>query len=166
LGRQIVLEQSKEPGKREFIIEPEEIRDVLTNETGTGSVIGISFDTSNIGEVSVSKDAFEGMRNLRFLRIYRLLGGEVTLQIPEDMDYIPRLRLLYWDRYPRKSLPRRFKPERLVELHMPRSNLELLWGGIEVGIWLFFLVLLMIQTKEDISHLLCLTCSPFLISRS
>jgi len=33
LGRQIVLEQSKEPGKREFIIEPEEIRDVLTNET-------------------------------------------------------------------------------------------------------------------------------------
>ncbi|ANM70151.1 Disease resistance protein (TIR-NBS-LRR class) family [Arabidopsis thaliana] len=127
----IVLEQSKEPGKREFIIEPEEIRDVLTNETGTGSVIGISFDTSNIGEVSVSKDAFEGMRNLRFLRIYRLLGGEVTLQIPEDMDYIPRLRLLYWDRYPRKSLPRRFKPERLVELHMPRSNLELLWGGIE-----------------------------------
>ncbi|CAA0406631.1 unnamed protein product [Arabidopsis thaliana] len=132
LGRQIVLEQSKEPGKREFIIEPEEIRDVLTNETGTGSVIGISFDTSNIGEVSVSKGAFEGMRNLRFLRIFNyLFSGKCTLQIPEDMDYIPRLRLLHWEHYPRKSLPLRFKPERLVELHMPRSNLELLWGGIE-----------------------------------
>ncbi|KAL9281980.1 putative TIR domain, AAA+ ATPase domain, P-loop containing nucleoside triphosphate hydrolase [Arabidopsis thaliana] len=131
-GRQIVHEQSDEPGKRQFLTEAEEILDVLTNETGTGSVIGISFDTSNIGEVSVSKGAFEGMRNLRFLRIYSSwLGGEVTLQIPEDMDYIPRLRLLHWEHYPRKSLPLRFQPERLVELHMPHSNLEKVWGGIQ-----------------------------------
>ncbi|CAL9223908.1 unnamed protein product [Arabidopsis halleri] len=125
LGRQIVHEQSDEPGKRQFLIEAEEIRAVLTDETGTGSVIGISFDTSNIGEVSVSKGAFEGMRNLRFLRIYR------SLQIPEDMEYLPRLRLLDWYNYSRKSLPLRFQPERLVKLKMPFSNLEKLWGGIQ-----------------------------------
>jgi hypothetical protein len=135
LGRQIVLEQSDEPGKRQFLIEAEEIRAVLTDETGTGSVIGISYNTSNIGEVSVSKGAFEGMRNLRFLRIFNyLFSGKCTFQIPEDMEYLPPLRLLHWDRYPRKSLPTKFQPERLLELHMPHSNLEKLWGGIQVGI--------------------------------
>ncbi|CAN7059442.1 unnamed protein product [Brassica rapa subsp. trilocularis] len=44
LGRQVVHEQSNEPGKRQFLVEAEEIRHVLANETGTGSVIGISFD--------------------------------------------------------------------------------------------------------------------------
>ncbi|KAG7548834.1 Toll/interleukin-1 receptor homology (TIR) domain [Arabidopsis suecica] len=132
LGTQIVHEQSDEPGKRQFLTEAEEICDVLTTETGTGSVIGISFDTSNIGEVSVGKGAFEGMRNLRFLRIFRRwFSGEGTLQIPEDMEYLPRLRLLDWYNYPRKSLPLRFQPERLVKLRMPRSNLEKLWGGIQ-----------------------------------
>jgi len=33
LGRQIVIEQSDEPGKRQFLVEAEEIRDVLENET-------------------------------------------------------------------------------------------------------------------------------------
>lgn len=33
LGREIVLEQSDEPGKRQFLVEVEEIRDVLENET-------------------------------------------------------------------------------------------------------------------------------------
>ncbi|CAH8277801.1 unnamed protein product [Arabidopsis lyrata] len=124
LGRQIVLE-------RQFLIEAAEIRDVLTNKTGTGSVIGISFDTSKIGKVSVSKGAFEGMCNLQFLRIYSsLFGGEGTLQIPKSMKYLPEnLKLLHWEHYPRKSrLPLRFQPERLVELHMPHSNLE---GGIK-----------------------------------
>ncbi|KAL1195563.1 putative disease resistance protein RPP1 [Cardamine amara subsp. amara] len=131
LGRQIVVEQSDEPGKRQFLLEVKEIRDVLANETGTGSVIGISLDKSTIGNdhhVSVGKRAFDGMRNLRYLRI---IGGKVTLQIPEDMKYLPRLRLLHWDSYPRKSLPTRFQPECLIELDMPSSNLEKLWGGIQ-----------------------------------
>uniref|UniRef100_A0A0D3CTA3 ADP-ribosyl cyclase/cyclic ADP-ribose hydrolase n=1 Tax=Brassica oleracea var. oleracea TaxID=109376 RepID=A0A0D3CTA3_BRAOL len=42
LGRQIVLEQSVEPGRRQFLVEPQEICDVLANETGTGSVLDIS----------------------------------------------------------------------------------------------------------------------------
>ncbi|CAL9223940.1 unnamed protein product, partial [Arabidopsis halleri] len=126
LGRQIVLEQSNEPGRRQFLVEVEEIRDVLENETGTGSVEGISFDMSKIRELSMSKRAFERMRNLKYLRFY---NGNVSLL--EDMEYLPRVVLLHWDSYPRKSLPPTFQPERLVELHMPMSNLEKLWGGIQ-----------------------------------
>ncbi|KAL1195580.1 Disease resistance protein RML1A [Cardamine amara subsp. amara] len=135
LGRQIVFEQSGEPGKRQFLVEVEDIRDVLANETGTGSVIGISLDTSKIGNddtFSVGKRAFEEMRNLQFLKIYRdWFGGRDTLQIPEDMEYLPRLRLLSWDSYPRKSLPPRFQADRLVELDMQSSKLEKLWEGIQ-----------------------------------
>ncbi|AED94720.1 disease resistance protein-like [Arabidopsis thaliana] len=133
LGRRIVHEQwPNEPGKRQFLIEAEEIRDVLTKGTGTESVKGISFDTSNIEEVSVGKGAFEGMRNLQFLRIYRdSFNSEGTLQIPEDMEYIPPVRLLHWQNYPRKSLPQRFNPEHLVKIRMPSSKLKKLWGGIQ-----------------------------------
>ncbi|KAH0885727.1 hypothetical protein HID58_061823 [Brassica napus] len=129
LGRQVVHEQSDEPGKRQFLVEAEEIRHVLANETGTGSVIGISFDMSKVGKFSISGRAFVGMRNLRFLKMYNS-GG---LRITGHMKYLPQLRLLHWDSYPRKRLPPTFQPQCLVELCMIFSNLEKLWGGIQVG---------------------------------
>ncbi|KFK33045.1 hypothetical protein AALP_AA6G323400 [Arabis alpina] len=126
LGRQVVVQQSSEPGKRQFLVEAEEIRDVLANETGTGSVIGISADMSKIGKFSISGRAFEGMRNLKYLRLQY-----ASVILLEDLEYLPRLRFLCWPYYPRKSLPPTFQPERLVELHMLGSNLEKLWGGIQ-----------------------------------
>nr|AAL36373.1 putative disease resistance protein [Arabidopsis thaliana] len=126
LGRQVVVQQSGEPGKRQFLVEAKEIRDVLANETGTGSIIGISFDMSKIGEFSIRKRVFEGMHNLKFLKFY---NGNVSLL--EDMKYLPRLRLLHWDSYPRKRLPLTFQPECLVELYLVSSKLEKLWGGIQ-----------------------------------
>ncbi|XP_020872731.1 disease resistance protein RML1A isoform X3 [Arabidopsis lyrata subsp. lyrata] len=125
LGRQVVLQQG-DPGKRQFLVEAKEIRDVLANETGTESVIGISFDISKIEALSISKRAFNRMRNLKFLNFY---NGNISLL--EDMEYLPRLRLLHWGSYPRKSLPLAFKPECLVELYMGSSKLEKLWGGIQ-----------------------------------
>ncbi|KAG7593919.1 Toll/interleukin-1 receptor homology (TIR) domain [Arabidopsis thaliana x Arabidopsis arenosa] len=149
LGKQIVLQQSNEPGKRQFLVEFEEIRDVLKNETGTGSVIGISFDMYKIGKLFISKGAFKGMRNLKFLRIY---NGKVTLL--EDMEYLPHLRLLHWDTYPRKSLPPTFDPELLVELHMPNSNLEKLWGGIQPLANLMKIDLTLSSNLKEIPNLL------------
>ncbi|KFK26371.1 hypothetical protein AALP_AA8G239800 [Arabis alpina] len=87
LGRQIVVKQSDDPGKRQFLVDPKEIRHVLAAETGTDSLI-------------------------------------------EDLEYLPSLRLLDWNSYPRKSLPASFQPERLVELNMQFSNLEKLWDEI------------------------------------
>jgi hypothetical protein len=85
---------------------------------------------SKIGEFSIRKRVFEGMHNLKFLKFY---NGNVSLL--EDMKYLPRLRLLHWDSYPRKRLPLTFQPECLVELYLVSSKLEKLWGGIQVGIW-------------------------------
>ncbi|BAB10522.1 disease resistance protein-like [Arabidopsis thaliana] len=115
LGRQVVVQQSGEPGKRQFLVEAKEIRDVLANET-----------MSKIGEFSIRKRVFEGMHNLKFLKFY---NGNVSLL--EDMKYLPRLRLLHWDSYPRKRLPLTFQPECLVELYLVSSKLEKLWGGIQ-----------------------------------
>lgn len=87
---------------------------------------------SKISEFSISGRAFEGMRNLRFLRVYGRHFS--TLQMLEDMEYLPRLRLLHWDSYPGTLLPPTFRPECLVEFHMAYSKLEKLWQGIQVGI--------------------------------
>lgn len=87
---------------------------------------------SKIGEFFISGRAFEGMRNLRFSKIY---GTHLsTLQMSENMEYLPRLRLLHWDSYPGTLLPQTFQPECLVEFHMAYSKLEKLWRGIQVGI--------------------------------
>ncbi|CAA7045339.1 unnamed protein product [Microthlaspi erraticum] len=128
MGRQVVHQQSDEPGKRKFLVDAKEIRDVLGNKTGTGSVIGISLDMSKVGDFSISGRAFEGMPNLRFLKIY---ASPLQLQMSEDMEYLPRLRLLDWHSYSRKRLPPNFQPECLIELNMKESNLEKLWDGIQ-----------------------------------
>ncbi|XP_048625782.1 disease resistance protein RML1A-like [Brassica napus] len=134
LGRQVVYEQSDEPGKRQFLVEADEICTVLANETGTGSVIGISLDTSKVGGmISISGRAFEGMRNLRFLRFYMGSYNE-NASFPcilGDLTYLPRLSMLDWAFYPGKRLPSTFQPECLVTLRMTHSNLEKLWGGIQ-----------------------------------
>ncbi|CAA7028353.1 unnamed protein product [Microthlaspi erraticum] len=141
LGRQLVLQQSNEPGKRQFLVEAQDIMHVLANGTGTESVLGISFDVSKNRELSISRRAFEEMRNLQFLRVYMgdssenvsLCTAEGMEFVPrlEDMEFLPRLRLLHWSSYPGISLPPTFRPESLIELHMPSSKLEKLWKGIQ-----------------------------------
>ncbi|RID54179.1 hypothetical protein BRARA_G01519 [Brassica rapa] len=133
LGRQIVLEQSIEPGRRQFLVDPQEICDVLANETGTGSVLGISFDMSKISEFSISRRAFARMRNLQFLRFYiNKPGMHKKVSLLDDMEYLPSLKLLDWNSYPRKRLPPKFRPECLIELRMQFSKLEKLWGGVQL----------------------------------
>lgn len=96
--------------------------------------MGISFDVGEINKLTLSARAFERMHNLFFLKVYdRWLTGKRQLHIPEEMDFLPRLRLLRWDEYPRKSLPSRFCPENLVELDMAYSKLEKLWEGTQVS---------------------------------
>ncbi|ESQ28494.1 hypothetical protein EUTSA_v10018052mg [Eutrema salsugineum] len=130
VGRQAIHRQ--EPWKRQVLIDAHEICDVLENDTGTRAVSGISFDTSGINEVIISDRALRRMRHLRFLCVYKTrYDGNDSVHIPEKMEFPPHLRLLHWEEYPRKSLPLRFSPENLVELCMPRSQLENLWEGTQ-----------------------------------
>ncbi|ESQ46766.1 hypothetical protein EUTSA_v10028092mg, partial [Eutrema salsugineum] len=134
LGRQEVLKQSKEPGKRQFLVEAQDVQSVLTNGTGTESVVGISFDMSKTAKyLFISRRAFEGMHNLKFLRVYMgEFNANVSLcTLGEGMEFLPHLRLLHWNSYPGTCLPPTFRPEFLMEINMPSSKLEKLWGGIQ-----------------------------------
>ncbi|CAH8256742.1 unnamed protein product [Arabidopsis lyrata] len=99
---------------------------------GNRAVSGISFDTSGIAEVIISDRALRRMSNLRFLSVYKTrYNGNDRVHIPEEIEFPPRLRLLHWEAYPKKSLPLRFCLENLVELYMRDSQLEKLWEGAQ-----------------------------------
>ncbi|KAF8082878.1 hypothetical protein N665_0804s0025 [Sinapis alba] len=122
----------QEPWKRRILIDAPEICDVLELAKGTRFVSGISFDISDIDEVSISPIAFKRMPKLRFLRVYKSKeDGNDVVHIPEEMEFPRRLRLLDWKAYPNKCLPPTFHPEYLVKLDMQDSQLEYLWQGTQ-----------------------------------
>uniref|UniRef100_M4EFU7 ADP-ribosyl cyclase/cyclic ADP-ribose hydrolase n=1 Tax=Brassica campestris TaxID=3711 RepID=M4EFU7_BRACM len=131
VGRQAI--QRQEPWKRQILIDTDDIRDVLENDSGSRSLMGISFDMSTIkDDMDISARVFKSMRTLRFLRVYNTrCDTNVRVHLPEDMEFPPRLKLLHWEVYPRKCLPRTFCPEHLVELHLTDTQLEQLWEGTQ-----------------------------------
>ncbi|KAH9725407.1 ADP-ribosyl cyclase/cyclic ADP-ribose hydrolase [Citrus sinensis] len=129
LGHQIVQRQSPEqPGKRSRIWRDEEVRHMLTENTGSEVVEGIIVDAyflENEGYLSAGAKAFSQMTNLRLLKID-------NLQLPEGLEYLSnKLRLLDWHRYPLKSLPSNFQLEKTVEFNMCYSRIEELWNEIK-----------------------------------
>ncbi|XP_013608605.1 PREDICTED: disease resistance protein RML1A-like [Brassica oleracea var. oleracea] len=131
VGRQAI--QRQEPWKRQILIDTDDIRDVLENDSGSRSLMGISLDISTIkDDMDISARVFKSMRTLRFLRVYNTRSDtNVRVHLPEDMEFPPRLKLLHWEVYPRKFLPRTFCPEHLVELHLEDTQLEQLWEGTQ-----------------------------------
>ncbi|KAF8093454.1 hypothetical protein N665_0383s0082 [Sinapis alba] len=130
MGRSIV--RLEEPKNREFILDSEDIYDLLKEGSGTQKVLGISLDTDEIDELHVHAKAFRRMGNLRFLKIYSKNGltRKLKLQLPKSFDYLAKLKLLHWDKYPMRCMPSKFRPENLVELRMCKSKLEKLWEGV------------------------------------
>ncbi|XP_033142917.1 protein VARIATION IN COMPOUND TRIGGERED ROOT growth response isoform X2 [Brassica rapa] len=134
MGRGIV--RLEEPEKREFLVDAQDICDVLSQDTGTHKILGIKLNIDEIDELNVHENAFKGMRNLRFLEIhskkrYEIGNEEVTIHLPENFDYLPpKLKILDWFGYPMRCLPSKFRPEKLVKLKMVNSKLEKLWEGI------------------------------------
>ncbi|XP_020874571.1 probable disease resistance protein RPP1 isoform X1 [Arabidopsis lyrata subsp. lyrata] len=140
LGRDIVRHKPghqsiREPGKRQFLVDARDIREVLTDNTGNRNVIGIRFDVYNLsGKLNISERAFEGMSNLKFLRFYGPREGENDkLYLPQGLNNLPRkLRILEWSHFPMKCLPSNFCTKYLVQLCMGYSKLQNLWQGNQV----------------------------------
>lgn len=96
---------------------------------GTEDIEAISLDASNLNpDVKLSSLAY--MYNLRFLKIYYSDPGNNRKTL-ESLPY--GLRLLHWEYYPLQSLPQDFNTSNLVELNMPYSQLQRLWGGTKVS---------------------------------
>nr|AXU93635.1 RPP4/RPP5-like protein [Arabidopsis thaliana] len=131
LGREIDRAKSKgNPGKRQFLTNFEDIREVLTEKTGTVTLLGIRlpppvlFSTRPL--LVIDEESFKGMRNLKYLDI----GYSSDRNLPRSLVYLPfKLRQLEWEFCPLKSLPSTFKAEYLVKLIMKNSKLEKLWEG-------------------------------------
>nr|AXU93641.1 RPP4/RPP5-like protein [Arabidopsis thaliana] len=135
LGREIDRAKSKgNPGKRQFLTNFEDIREVLTEKTGTETVLGICFPYSEYFSkrpLLIDEESFKGMRNLQYLKIGQF-GEFSDRHLPQlqSLVYLPlKLRFLKWEFCPLKSLPSTFKAEYLVKLIMKYSKLEKLWEG-------------------------------------
>jgi energy-coupling factor transporter ATP-binding protein EcfA2 len=154
VGRQAI--QRQEPWKRHILIDADEICNVLENDTDARIVSGISFDISRIGEVFLSERAFKRLCNLQFLRVFKTGYDEKNrVRIPENMEFPPRLRLLQWEAYPRRSLSLKLNLEYLVELDMEGSLLEKLWDGTQVSYHKFIslMMLYIFSLYSDVSTL-------------
>ncbi|EFH41530.1 hypothetical protein ARALYDRAFT_917000 [Arabidopsis lyrata subsp. lyrata] len=92
---------------------------------GTKDIEAMSLDASNLNpDVKLSSLAY--MYNLRFLKIYY----SDPKNSRKALESLPcGLRLLHWEYYPLQSLPQDFNTSNLVELNMPYSQLQRLWGG-------------------------------------
>ena len=83
-------------------------------------------NTPNQKEESLSAEAFTKMTKLRFLKI-------CNVQLPKGLSYLSNeLHFIEWYRYPLKSMPTSFQPNKLVELRMRCSGIKHLWKGIMV----------------------------------
>ncbi|KAJ6928765.1 hypothetical protein NC652_012796 [Populus alba x Populus x berolinensis] len=142
LGKKIVHQENVDPRERSRLWEVDDIYRVLTTQ-GTGSKVeSMSLNLLAITkEMILSPTAFEGMYNLRLLKIYyppflrdpskeKIMNGKgVGIRLPGGLHFLSsELRFLYWYNYPLKSMPSNFFPKKLSQLEMPCSQLEHLWN--------------------------------------
>ncbi|XP_018457942.1 probable disease resistance protein At4g19530 isoform X3 [Raphanus sativus] len=102
------------------------------------NVRGIFLDLSEVMQsIAMESMTFINMRNLRYLKIDETCcpGKSETdckLQFPDGFDFpLEEVRYFHWLKFPLEELPRDFKPENLVELRLPYSNVERLWIDVK-----------------------------------
>ncbi|XP_050367143.1 disease resistance protein RPV1-like [Argentina anserina] len=128
MGREIVrLESPDVLGKRSRLWLFEDVRHILTTNTGTEEVEGIFVhSTEPEGKVDVIPNSFSLMRKLRYLKIE-------NANLPNGLEYLPNsIRILCWTRYPLQSLPADFRPRQLFELTLCHSFLKHVQIGTEI----------------------------------
>nr|XP_008382440.2 disease resistance-like protein DSC1 [Malus domestica] len=124
MGRTIVLEQCfEDPGKRSRLFKNKDVNRVLQNNTGTPIVQAMWVDRSKIEKQRLKRADFKVMSNLMMLTVVNY-----GTYLAASLDLPSSLRYLEWHGYPLNSLPSKFCPENLVELHMPRSRVKKLWN--------------------------------------
>ncbi|KAB2614681.1 protein suppressor of npr1-1 [Pyrus ussuriensis x Pyrus communis] len=115
MGCTIVHEQCiEDPRKRNRLFNDEDVYRVLESNRGTRHVQAILIKCWQTEKQPLKRADFKVTFNLEMLIVY-------SEPLPNSLRY------LHWDRYPLKSLPSKFSPENLVELHMPNSRVKHLW---------------------------------------
>ncbi|XP_054803628.1 disease resistance protein RPV1-like isoform X2 [Prosopis cineraria] len=133
MGFEIVREESiDKPERRSRLWDPKEIYNILAYDTGTNKVQGIKLNVSQIRDVHLEANIFRKMPNVRYLKFYSTSNNSSShVHLPKGLKCLPnQIRYLEWCRFPLKSMPSTFCPEKLVELHMPNSHVIKLWNGV------------------------------------
>ncbi|PRQ51464.1 putative TIR domain, winged helix-turn-helix DNA-binding domain-containing protein [Rosa chinensis] len=157
MGREIVRKQCpEEAGRRTRLYSLKDICHVLQHDTGTATIEIMSmvhYDISSLEcnwkkptssmvhydisplecnwkkptSLKLTPQVFGRMYNLTFLE---LDGHNFKLKLPEGgLESLPNvLRYLSWKGYPLGTLPSKFSPSCLVELHMRNSKLQTVWN--------------------------------------
>lgn len=95
---------------------------IFLDYQGTNKVESIVLD-SLLQKAELNAEAFLEMKRLRLLKICNVL-------LPHGLDYLSNeLLVIEWHDYPLKSLPRSFRPKKLVELIMRCSHIKQLPKG-------------------------------------
>ncbi|KAK9910936.1 hypothetical protein M0R45_034870 [Rubus argutus] len=133
MGREIVRLESKEPGKRSRLWDPNDSLRTLRKNNGSEAIEGLSLNmnmyhvistTGYSHDVVLETNAFTSMRQLRLLEL-------CGVQLNGSYQEFPKgLRWLCWSEYPLDSIPNDFVLENLVVLDMHYgSNLKQVWKG-------------------------------------
>ncbi|XP_059651263.1 disease resistance protein RUN1-like isoform X2 [Cornus florida] len=118
MGREIVRQESEDPGKRSRLWSHEDIDEVFTKNMVTENIEAIMVTK---GGLDVSGDAFTKMKKLRILKISDVqLHGSLT-------NLSNELRYLDWNGYPEEYLPYNFHAKKLVQLHLRNSLIKGIW---------------------------------------
>ena len=73
------------------------------------------------------------MSNLRFLLFTTGYPESNKVHLLDSLNSLSdELIILRWHKYPLSALPKKFSPEKLVELDLSKSNIEQLWEETEV----------------------------------
>ncbi|XP_027941564.1 TMV resistance protein N-like isoform X1 [Vigna unguiculata] len=127
MGKEIVREKSpKNPGKRSRLWSPEDIIQVLEDNSGSGEIEIICLNSSLPDKEEIvgwNRKAFKKMKNLKTLIIKK---GKFS----EGPKYLPNsLRVLEWLKYPSQGLPPDFRSKKLAICKLPSSS----FGSLELA---------------------------------
>ncbi|KAH9782293.1 ADP-ribosyl cyclase/cyclic ADP-ribose hydrolase [Citrus sinensis] len=135
LGREIVRQESINPGNRSRLWHHEDIYEVLTYNTvsRTEKIEGICLDMSKVKELRLNPNTFTKMTKLRFLKFYTsLFNGENKCKMSYLQDPgFAEVKYLHWHGYPLKSFPSNLNAEKLMLLEVPDSDIEQLWDCVK-----------------------------------
>ncbi|KAF5446708.1 hypothetical protein F2P56_032312 [Juglans regia] len=126
MGREIVRQESRHPGKRSRLWSHEDVLKVLKNHTGSEVVEGLSLNPPIHEDhvISLESEAFANMKNLRLLQI----KGVKNLKLEGCAEHLSKeLRWICWHSCPLRFLPPRLHLENLVVLDMQYSKIKQVW---------------------------------------
>jgi hypothetical protein len=143
-SRELDLKASTQGGsKQRRLWVRQDIINVQQKTMGAANVRGIFLDLSEVKvETSLDREHFKNMRNLRYLKLYNshcphecLTNNKINM--PDGLELpLKEVRCLHWLKFPLEELPNDFDPINLVDLKLPYSEIERLWDGVKVCLFI------------------------------